>query len=73
MGRRSDPELIDQARHAGTKNRLMGSGLDEATSDAWIAAWDAQATKDGLERGAANWDAGWRWIEVDRAARRPPS
>lgn len=40
----------------------MGEGVTEPTADAWIAAWEAQATQDGLERGSGYCNAGWAWI-----------
>jgi hypothetical protein len=43
MSRRSTSERIDQAGRAATRNRLIGERVAEATTDAWIAAWDAQA------------------------------
>jgi hypothetical protein len=43
------------------------------TADAWIAAWDAEAADDGLERGSAYWAAGWAWIAADRRERRDPT
>ena len=58
MSRRADPARIDAARESATRNRLIGEHMTEATAHAWIAAWEAQAARDGLERGAAYWDAG---------------
>ena len=52
MGRRSTPGRIDEARRAATRKRLISEGVTETTADAWIAAWEAQAARDG-ERGAA--------------------
>ena len=72
MARRSTPERIDQARRAATRNRLIGERVTEETADAWIAAWEAQAAQDGLERGAAYWQAGWDWIAEQRKTRRTP-
>ena len=43
MSRRSTPERIDEARRAATRQRLIGQGVTEATADASIAAWEAQA------------------------------
>lgn len=43
------------ARRAATRNRLISEGVTEATADARIAAWADQATRDGVERGRANW------------------
>jgi hypothetical protein len=28
----------------------MGEGVTEASADAWLAAWEAQAARDGLQR-----------------------
>ena len=63
MSRRSTPERIDAARRAATRNRLIGDGVTEPTADGWVAAWEAQAERDGIERSAAYWEAGWDWIE----------
>ena len=72
MTRRTDPTRIDAAREAATRNRLIGDRLDEGRADAWLAAWAAQAARDGIERGEAYWDAGWRWIEAQRERRARP-
>ena len=45
--------------------RRIGEGVTEATADAWIAAWEAQAAEDGLERGSAYWQSG---LGMDRRA-----
>jgi hypothetical protein len=72
MSRRADPARIDEARRAATRNRLIGDGATEATADAWIAAWEQQAARAGVERGAAYWDAGWTWIAAHRERRAKP-
>ncbi len=72
MSRRSTPQRIDEAREAATRSRLMGKGATEPTADAWIDAWAGQAAQDGLERGAAYWDAGWAWIADQRMGRVRP-
>ena len=72
MSRRGDPARIDEARKAATRNRLIGDRMTEATADAWIAAWEAQAARDGVERGAAYWDAGREWIASERLRRAKP-
>jgi hypothetical protein len=72
MSRRSTPERIDQARRAATRNRLIADRLSASTADAWIAAWEAQAAHDGLERGSAYWQAGWDWIAEQRRSRVRP-
>ena len=66
MSQRADPARIDEARRAATRNRLIGERVTEATADAWIAAWDAQATQDSLEHGREYWERGWEWIEAGR-------
>jgi hypothetical protein len=73
MSRRSTPERIDAARRAATRNRLIGERVTEARADAWIAAWEARAAQDGLERGSAYWQAAWEWIAEQRASRRLPA
>jgi hypothetical protein len=72
MSRRSTPERIDAAHRAATGQRLTGERVSEATADAWIAAWEAQAAQDGLERGSAYWRAGWDWIAEQRKTRAHP-
>jgi hypothetical protein len=72
MSRRSTPERIDMARRAATRNRLIGERVTEETADAWIAAWESQAARDGLERGSAYWQAGWEWIAEQRERRVRP-
>ncbi len=69
MSRRSTPERIDEARHAATRRRLILAGVTEANADAWIAAWEAQAARDGLPRDGAYWERGWAWIAAERQAR----
>jgi hypothetical protein len=70
---RSTPERIDEARRAATQNRLIGEGVIGATADAWIAAWEAEAARDGLERGSPYFDAMYHWIAAERRSRRMPS
>ncbi|HET9754960.1 MAG TPA: hypothetical protein VFP66_00535 [Candidatus Limnocylindrales bacterium] len=72
MSRRSTPERIDAARHAAVRNSLIGDGVRPEMADAWIAAWEAQAAEDGLQRGNAYWEAGWTWIAEKRRTRRLP-
>ena len=70
MSRRSTPERIDAAHHAAVRNRLISDGASPETADAWIAAWEAQAAKEGLARGSAYWQAGSEWIAKQRRVRR---
>ena len=69
MSRRSTPERIDEARRAAVRAALIGEGATEDTADAWIAAWEAKAADDALERGSAYWQAGWTWIAEQRQQR----
>lgn len=71
MSRRSTPERIDEARRAATRQRLIGEGATKESADAWIAAWEARAAEDGLERGDAYWQAGWDLITEQLETRRP--
>jgi hypothetical protein len=72
MSRRPTPERIDAARRAATRNRLIGERMTEATADAWIAAWEAKAAQDGLERLSAYWQAAWDWIAAQLERRAIP-
>jgi hypothetical protein len=72
VSHRADLARIDEARRAATRNRLIGERVIEATADAWIAAWEAQAAQDGVERGSADWEAGWDWIAEQRRSRMRP-
>ena len=62
MSRRSTPERLDAAWHAGVRNRLIGEGVSPELADAWLAAWVAKAAEDGLERNSEYWQTGWDWI-----------
>ena len=70
ISRRSAPERIDTAHRAATRARVIGERVTPETADVWIAAWDAKAATEGLERGAAYRDAGWAWITEQRQSRR---
>jgi hypothetical protein len=72
MSRRADPKRIDAAQEAGTRRRLVLSGMTEATADALLNRWHEKATEDGLERGSAYWDAAWAWIAAERVRRVKP-
>jgi hypothetical protein len=63
MSRRSTPERLDAARHAATRNRLIGEArMSEDRADEWLARWAAQASQEARERDAAYWDAAFEWI-----------
>jgi hypothetical protein len=72
MARRSTPERLDAAWHAGVRNRLIGEGMTAATADGWIAAWETRRRRTGSSADKAYWDAGWAWIAAQRKTRRLP-
>ena len=50
--------------------RLISSGVEEDRADALVAAWEANATAEGLARdGEAYWDDAWPWLEPRRRSR----
>ena len=75
MSRRADPDRIHHARRTAIRNVIMQSrGLDLEVAERWCVAWEAEATLQGLERGAEYWDAGKAWIDGQCAAsKRPPN
>jgi hypothetical protein len=70
MSRRPDPQRIDDARRAALHSRLTGEGMSDDRADEGIARWQAQAARDGVERGSGYWSAGWAWISIQRGTRR---
>ena len=72
MARRPSPERLDAAWRAATRNRLTGERVSPETANAWIAAWEAQAAVDGLERGSGYWETGWAWMAEQRQSRTRP-
>jgi hypothetical protein len=66
MSRRSSPERLDTAREAATIRRLELARLSAEGARAWVAAWHAQAARDGLARDGSYWEAGWDWIAAER-------
>ena len=67
----ADPERVLQIRRIATRNKLTGSGMDQATAERWCDAWEIEAAGRGLPRDGAYWQAGAEWIAAERAARRP--
>lgn len=63
------------ARRAANFRRLADvERLDELDAEHWIAAWEREGERLGLERHSqAFWEAGRRWIGKQRAARRSPA
>jgi hypothetical protein len=70
MSRRSTPERLHQARRSATVQRLIGEGETSDHAEALVAAWEARADGEGLERDGRYWDAGWRWMNSQRPDRR---
>jgi hypothetical protein len=65
MARRPDPERIRHAREAATRNRLLSAGELPSRVDELLAAWAAQATRDGLDPLTADyWAAASSWLEA---------
>jgi hypothetical protein len=50
MSRRADPERVYQARRAGVRNTLTGSGMSLDTAERWCDAWEIEADGRGLPR-----------------------
>ncbi len=73
MAPRADPERIFDAGRTAIRNRLMGTGMDEATAERWCDTWILEATGRGLPRGGGYWQLGWGWITEERAARHQPA
>jgi hypothetical protein len=63
MTRRADPTRIDTARRDATRQRLLGTGMLPERADALMAAWQAEATRQGLPADHRYADeAAWVWI-----------
>ncbi|MEO5885569.1 MAG: hypothetical protein ABIQ58_08660 [Candidatus Limnocylindrales bacterium] len=57
----SDEQLAAALRTV-TQARLLGLGIPAFAIGRWCDAWDAEATRRGLEVGAPYWEDGIRWI-----------
>ncbi len=66
--RKPDPERIYRARRAATFRRLVDElRLDELDAEHWIAAWEREATSQGVDRHTSSfWDHGRNWIADNR-------
>ena len=70
---RTDQRSGRRLRHrVATRDRLIETGLDEATADAWLVEWEAHSQPNGLYGGAAYWATGWDWIASERGRRARP-
>jgi hypothetical protein len=73
MARRRDRQRIYQARRAGVVARLMSTGIAQEQADALMAAWEVEATANGLVRDReAYWDEAWPWLEPRRWTKPSP-
>lgn len=67
MTRRRDRVRIYEARRAGLVARLVSSGVAPERADALVAAWEVEASSNGLVRdGDAYCDEAWPWLEPRR-------
>jgi hypothetical protein len=68
MPRRADPERIYHARRAATFAILTQTGaIDELDAEHWMARWEREAERLGLDRFSADfWAAGREWIAEER-------
>lgn len=64
MTRRADPERIYLARRAATFAILTQTrAIDELDAEHWIARWEREAERQGLDRLSADfWATGRDWI-----------
>ena len=69
MSRRSTPEHLHQARRAAVIERLVGERELRERAEALVAAWEAKADADGLERDGPYWDVAWAWMTKRRTVR----
>jgi hypothetical protein len=69
MARRSTPERLHHARREATVARLIGEGELPERAQALVVAWEAQAARDDDAADGRYWEAGWTWIEGQRARR----
>ncbi len=58
MPRRADPERIFEARRAGVRARLTGTGMPLETAERWCDSWELEAAGRGLPRDGAYWQEG---------------
>lgn len=67
MARRSTAARLEEARRAGFRNRLIGSGMSEERADSLIAIWSGEAALRGMrESDNGFWQSCWEWIETRR-------
>lgn len=74
MSRRADPDRIFTARRIAVRNRLVGDGWSEETAEQWVAAWQVEADRQGLERANPDyWKGAAYWVAEEKQAGRRPA
>jgi hypothetical protein len=69
-----EPARVETALRILTKARLLSMRVPAYAVGRWVDAWEAEATRRGLEASADSWEDGIRWIVGKVAAgEQPPS
>jgi hypothetical protein len=68
-----DPPRVETALRMLTKARLSSLRVPPFAVGRWCDAWEAEATRRGLESSAETWEDGIRWILEKVAAGEQPS
>ena len=64
---------LETALRTLTRARLLSMRVPAYVVNGWIAAWEAEAARRGVEASADSWEDGIRWIvEKVAAGERPP-
>jgi hypothetical protein len=66
MGRTRDVQTFDEGRRR-IRNDLIARGIDIDDAARWCAAWEAEASRQGIPCGAHYWDHAMRWIDEQLA------
>ena len=69
MGRNTDAQTFEEGRRR-IRNDLIAGGLDIDNAVRWCAAWEAEAGRQGIPRGAQFWDDARGWIVEQLATSR---
>ena len=63
MGRITDAQTFEEGRRR-IRNDLIARGFDIDEAVRWCAAWEAEAGRQELPRGAHYWDDAQSWIDA---------
>lgn len=64
---------VETALRMLTRARLLSMRVPGYAVNRWIAAWEAEAARRGVEASADSWEDGIRWIvEKVAAGEQPP-